>query len=95
MTSLPPTVSAIPALARRLFDADVAVAEVDPREIDPEHVLLPAERDAVERAIDTRRMQYAAGRHCARRLHQRLAVLCGRVTLMVAGLPLSVKGSAA
>lgn len=28
------------------------------------------------------------------RLHQRLAVLCGRVTLMVAGLPLSVKGCA-
>lgn len=66
MTSLPPNPSALPVLARRLFDADVAVVEVDPREIDPEHVLLPPERDVVERAIDTRRWQYAAGRHCAR-----------------------------
>ena len=80
MTSLPPTVSAIPALARRLFDADVAVAEVDPREIDPEHVLLPAERDAVERAIDTRRMQYAAGRHCAREGMRALGLPPGPVT---------------
>jgi adenosylcobinamide kinase/adenosylcobinamide-phosphate guanylyltransferase len=28
-------------------------------------------------------------------LHQRLAALCGQVTLMVAGLPMPVKGGAA
>jgi len=34
-------------------------------------------------------------RYCdeAGRLHQQLAALCERVTLMVAGLPLVVKGS--
>ncbi|MBK6808148.1 MAG: 4'-phosphopantetheinyl transferase superfamily protein [Sandaracinaceae bacterium] len=74
----PPT--ELPALVRRLFDADVAVAEVDPREVDPEHVLLPVERDAVARAIDTRRLQYAAGRHCARSAMRTLAVPPGPVT---------------
>lgn len=67
-------------LARRLFHADVAVAELDPREIDPEHVLLPVERDVVERAIDTRRLQYAAGRHCAREGMRALGVPPGPVT---------------
>lgn len=80
MTPLPPHPSELPVLARRLFDADVAVAEVDPREVDPEHVLLPIELDAVARAIDTRRLQYAAGRHCAREGMRALGLPPGPVT---------------
>lgn len=80
MTSLPPNPCALPVLARRLFDADVAVVEIDPREVDPEHVLLPEEREVVARAIDTRRWQYAAGRHCAREGMRQLGLPLGVVT---------------
>ena len=51
--AMPTTTSATTQLARRLFSADVAVAEVDPRDVLPEAVLWESERPAVARASCT------------------------------------------
>jgi 4'-phosphopantetheinyl transferase EntD len=69
------------SVARQLFSDDVAVAEVDPRQVDPELALLDAERPAVARAIDSRRLQYAAGRQCARDAMRALGAAPGPVTM--------------
>ncbi|MCB9625772.1 MAG: 4'-phosphopantetheinyl transferase superfamily protein [Sandaracinaceae bacterium] len=69
------------AIARRLFGPEVAVAEVDPREVDPARVLLEPEQAAVARAIESRRQQYAAGRLCARDAMRSLAIAEGAVTV--------------
>jgi 4'-phosphopantetheinyl transferase EntD len=59
-------------LARLFADPRVSVAEMDPRTIDLDAGLFPEEAAAVERAVLTRRQQFAAGRILARRAWQRL-----------------------
>lgn len=44
----------------------MAVCELDPRTVDPDRGLLAEERTAIARAIESRRLQYTAGRVCAR-----------------------------
>lgn len=59
-------------LARLLADPRVAVAEMDPREARPEAELFPEEAALVERAVLSRRQQFAAGRRLARLAWQQL-----------------------
>ena len=54
-------------LMGRLFDADVAIAEIDPHEVDPAR-LLDAERLIVAKAVPKRQREFAAGRVLARTL---------------------------
>jgi 4'-phosphopantetheinyl transferase EntD len=63
----------VEASLRRLFGPEVELATMDPAYADPGE-LLPEELAEIERAVDKRRRDYAAGRQLARGLLQRLGV---------------------
>lgn len=52
-------------LAARLFDAPIGTAEMDPRAAG--NALFPEEEPAVSGAVSKRRLEFTAGRACARR----------------------------
>lgn len=60
-------------LFRHLFPSDVLVAEMDPRDVDPS-ALLPEEAVHVQRAVEKRVREFAAGRVLARRLLGELGI---------------------
>jgi 4'-phosphopantetheinyl transferase EntD len=55
------------SVLRRLFGPAVELATMDPAHADP-NALLPEEAAEIERAVDKRRREYAAGRQLARKL---------------------------
>ena len=59
-------------LGRLLADPRVMVAELDPREVEPEAGLFPEEAAQIVNAVLSRRQQFTAGRVLARRAWQRL-----------------------
>jgi 4'-phosphopantetheinyl transferase EntD len=61
------------AAVRGLFGPEVELATMDPAHADP-NALLPEEAAEIERALDKRRREYAAGRQLARRLLHRVSV---------------------
>lgn len=58
-------------LLSELYDAPVETAEVDPS-VSPVDELLPEEAALLERAAPSRRLEFRAGRHCARLALSRL-----------------------
>ncbi|MDH5490787.1 MAG: 4'-phosphopantetheinyl transferase superfamily protein [Myxococcales bacterium] len=62
------------SLATQLFDPDLAVEELDPREPQSPDGLLEGEEEAIAQAVEKRRREYTAGRLCARRALSRLGI---------------------
>ncbi|HEX2734019.1 MAG TPA: 4'-phosphopantetheinyl transferase superfamily protein [Polyangiaceae bacterium] len=63
-----------PSILAGLLPDGVEYADGDPRQLGELEGLMPEEYAAIERAVHTRRIQYASARHLARRVFSRLGL---------------------